>query len=122
MVTLHLHGLQRTRHFFYAKRQLVRSPIVYAISLKPQIMEMASLTGLEPAFNGLEIRSIIRSGTAISIKWLLLLDLHQRVRSQSPLYCYYIKEHFQHMLKVKMHAISRLIGFEPLSLALLLAL
>ena len=26
---------------------------------------MASLTGLEPAFNGLEIRSIIRSGTAI---------------------------------------------------------
>ena len=81
-------------------------------------MEMASLTGLEPVFNGLEIRS----GTAISIKWLLLLDLHQRVRSQSPLYCYYIKEHFQHMLKVKMHAISRLIGFEPMSLALLLAL
>ena len=58
----------------------------------------------------------------MTVKWLLLLDLHQHVRSQTPLYYCYIKEHFQHMLKVKMHAISRLIGFEPLSLALLLAL
>ena len=48
----------RTRRGFRPHGLASRSNTIIARLL------LASLTGLEPAFNGLEIRSIIRSGTA----------------------------------------------------------